>query len=74
MQKELIRLQKSRGAGILFVTHSIDEALLLGHKIVIIENGQVKKEFRIETDSQKRDLLAEEYIRLKREIIRQLDL
>lgn len=74
MQQELIRLQKSRGASILFVTHSIDEALLLGHKIVIIENGQIKKEFLIETDSDKRDLLAEEFIELKREIIQQLDL
>ena len=74
MQQELIRLQKSRGASILFVTHSIDEALLLGHKIVIIENGHIKKEFLIETDSDKRDLLAEEFIELKREIIQQLDL
>lgn len=74
MQKELIRLQKSRGASILFVTHNIDEALLLGHKIVIIENGFVKKEFLIETDSEERDLLAEEFITLKREIIGQLDL
>ena len=45
MQKELIKLQKSRGASILFVTHSIDEALLLGHKIVVIEDGQIKREF-----------------------------
>lgn len=74
MQKELIRLQKSRGSSILFVTHNIDEALLLGHKIVIIENGFVKKEFLIETDSEERDLLAKEFIPLKREIIEQLDL
>lgn len=74
MQQELIRLQKSRGTGILFVTHNIDEALLLGQKIVIIENGQVKREFSIEGDSGGRDLLAEPFIGLKREIIRQLDL
>ena len=74
MQKELIRLQKSRGASILFVTHSIDEALLLGHKIVVIEDGQIKKEFLIETESDERDLLADAFIQLKREIIEQLDL
>ncbi|MGN0136575.1 ATP-binding cassette domain-containing protein [Anaerotignum sp.] len=74
MQRELIRLQKSRGASILFVTHSIDEALLLGHKIIIIENGQVKKEFLINTDSDERDLLAKELIELKREILAQLNL
>lgn len=74
MQKELIRLQRSRGASILFVTHSIDEALLLGHKIVIIEKGQIKTEFCVETDSTERNLLAPEFIELKRKIIEQLDL
>ena len=74
MQKELIRLQQSRGASILFVTHSIDEALLLGHKIVIIEDGQIKREFRIETEQTERDLLSPFFIDLKREIINELDL
>lgn len=45
LQKELIRLQKSQNTGILFVTHSIDEALLLGHKIAFIEDGCIQKEF-----------------------------
>ena len=74
MQKELIRLQESRGTGILFVTHSIDEALLLGHKLVIIENGAVKREFCIETESGKRDLLSPAFIELKRSILEELDL
>ena len=42
MQKELLRVQGKQGSSILFVTHSIDEALLLGHRIVVIENGLVK--------------------------------
>lgn len=74
MQKELIRLQQSRGASILFVTHSIDEALLLGHKIVIIEEGQIKREFLIEAESTERDLLSPSFIDLKRQIIEDLDL
>ena len=74
MQKELLRLQQSRGASILFVTHSIDEALLLGHKIVIIEDGQIKRDFRIETEQTERDLLSPFFIDLKREIINELDL
>ena len=74
MQKELLRLQQSRGASILFVTHSIDEALLLGHKIVVIEDGVVKREFFIDTDSGERDLLSPAFIDLKREIINELDL
>ena len=74
MQKELMRLQENSGASILFVTHSIDEALLLGHKIVVIENGIIKREFLIETQSTDRDLLSPTFIDLKREIINELDL
>lgn len=74
MQKELLKLQQSRGASILFVTHSIDEALLLGHKIVVIEDGQIKREFIIETESTERDLLSPAFIDLKRQIIDELDL
>ena len=74
MQKELIKLQKSRGASILFVTHSIDEALLLGHKIVVIEDGQIKREFLIDTEIVDRDLLSSLFIDLKREIVKELHL
>lgn len=74
MQKELIRVQRNSGASILFVTHSIDEALLLGHKIVVIEEGQIKKEFSIEKNRTKRNQLDPEFIELKRKIIEQLDL
>ncbi len=74
MQKELIRLQKTQRTGILFVTHSIDEALLLGHKIAIIDEGRIKKEFSLQTDCENRDLLSEELLRLKREILEHLHL
>lgn len=74
LQKELIHLQRSRNVSILFVTHSIDEALLLGHKIIIIENSQVKSEFLIETNSEERNLLDNEFIELKRSIIEHFDL
>ncbi len=74
MQKELIRLQQNCGTSIFFVTHSIDEALLLGHKIVVIENGQIKAEFLVQTKNEERNLLEPEFIDLKRSIIKQLDL
>jgi len=74
MQKELLRLQQERGASICFVTHSIDEALLLGHNIVVIENGQIKAEFRIESSNTERNLLEPELIELKKKVIEQLDL
>lgn len=68
MQRELKRLQQERGASILFVTHSIDEALLLGDKIVMIEDGQIKSELTIEADGRERDLLEEQYIERKKKI------
>ena len=74
LQKELIRLQKSQNTGILFVTHSIDEALLLGHKIAFLEDGCIQKEFLLDTDCENRDLLSKELIELKREILAQLHL
>lgn len=71
MQKELIRLQKESKVGILFVTHSIDEALLLGDKIVIVENGRIKAEIIIESET--RNLLASELILQKKKILEQLN-
>lgn len=68
MQRELKELQIKRGASILFVTHSIDEALLLGDKIVMIENGQIKSELTIETDAKERNLLEPEFIERKKMI------
>ena len=74
MQKELLRMQRERGVSILFVTHSIDEALLLGHKIVIVENGQIKSEFIVTTENEERNLLEPEFIELKKNVIAQLGL
>lgn len=69
MQKELLRLQRERGVSILFVTHSIDEALLLGHKIVVLEAGKIKSEFLIEDNREERNLLEPEFIELKKKIL-----
>lgn len=68
MQKELRLLQQRQGASILFVTHSIDEALLLADKIVMIENGQIKSELTIEADAKERNLLDPEFIERKKMI------
>lgn len=68
MQRELKTLQTGRGVSILFVTHSIDEALLLGDKIVMLENGQIKSELMIEDDGRERNLLEPEFIERKKKI------
>ena len=42
MQKEFLRICAEERMGALFVTHSVDEALLLGDEILIMENGKVE--------------------------------
>ena len=54
-------------------THSIDEALILGDQIVVIEKGLVKHVYPVKAAAGARNLLDEEFIALKREIIEQLN-
>lgn len=68
LQKELKHLQQKGGASILFVTHSIDEALLLGDKIIMIEDGKIKSELMIEAGLKERNLLEPEFIERKKKI------
>lgn len=67
LQKELQQLYLQQKMGILFVTHSIDEALRLGHKIVVLSEGKVLTTYEIEEEV--RDLLSEKFIVLKRSIL-----
>ncbi|MEZ3159577.1 ATP-binding cassette domain-containing protein [Microbacterium sp. BWT-B31] len=39
LQQELIRLQREIGKTIVFVTHDVDEAFLLGDQVVILQKG-----------------------------------
>ncbi|MBE6024052.1 MAG: ABC transporter ATP-binding protein [Cellulosilyticum sp.] len=69
MQKELLKIHNKTKCSILFVTHSIDEALILGDKIVILEKGLVKSEYEIERTTENRDLLDDQFLQLKKQII-----
>ena len=73
MQRSFKDLRR-REMGALFVTHSVDEALLLGDEILIMENGKVGSWFTIgENLAYPRDLLSEEMIGIKRKIIKTLE-
>lgn len=73
MQKELIRIHLKNEPSILFVTHSIDEALLLADKIVIIEKGGVKSEFEIKESKKDRNLFCKSFLELRMQIMQQLE-
>ena len=72
MQNELLRIHERLKCSILFETHSIDEALILGDIIVILEKGIIKSQYEIKEDSNKRDLLDDKFVKLKKQIINDL--
>lgn len=72
MQQELLNIYKKQKKGILFVTHSIEEALTIGTHIVVLENGVCGREYHLETLAFPRDLLSGQLIELKRELIERM--
>ncbi len=68
MQRELLRVQRETGASILFVTHSIDEALILADKAVILSRGIISSELPIPLP-QPRSLLSDALIAARRQIM-----
>ena len=72
MQKELLKIHQRTNCSILFVTHSIDEALMLGDKIVILEKGCIKSQYLIEEKNEERNLLEDKFLDLKKQIIEDL--
>lgn len=73
MQQELLRIQGTEKKGILFVTHSIDEALAIGKKVVILEQGICRKEYNLDEFPYPRDLLGEELSEIKKNIIAEIE-
>ena len=69
IQKELINLWRTHNFTAVFVTHCIDEALLLGEKIVIMGNKPGHIEYILDVDHDyPRDLTAKKLVDLEVEI------
>lgn len=67
LQNQLLDIQKKMGKTILLVTHQLDEALLLGQRIIVMQTGAAPRVF--ETDvSYPRDLSAPTLQALRAEI------
>ncbi len=73
MQKELVTIQSKENKSLLFVTHSIDEAITIADKIAIIEEGKIKREFNIDAEKENRNLMNQYFLDLKRQILVSLD-
>lgn len=68
--KELISLWEVKRNTILFVTHNLEEAILLGHRILVLSDGpaKIKKEFKVEMAPA--DRIPEDFKELKQEMER----
>ncbi|MDR1650731.1 MAG: ABC transporter ATP-binding protein [Synergistaceae bacterium] len=47
LQEDLLRLWQEGGKTILFVTHDIDEALMLAGRVVVLKDGEVTDRFEV---------------------------
>lgn len=68
LQKEIIRLYEETKKGIIFVTHNVDEAILLGHRVVILDHGAVVKDYKL-SDKYPRNLSESKLSRIKEDIL-----
>jgi ABC-type nitrate/sulfonate/bicarbonate transport system ATPase subunit len=74
LQQELLRIWMGRQATVLFVTHSIEEALVLADRIVVFHPrpGRIKADQRVELP-RPRDVRAPEFAALARRLEHLLD-
>jgi NitT/TauT family transport system ATP-binding protein len=72
MQQELLKIVNESGQTVFFITHSIDEALILSDKVVVMSArpGRVKSVYDINLPHPRKVevQLTEEYLQLKRQI------
>lgn len=61
MQKELLNLFQEEKVGFLFVTHSIEEALVMGTRILIMKQGKIIDDFYLEDRKMKSHELKEHF-------------
>jgi NitT/TauT family transport system ATP-binding protein len=71
MINHLLNLWEMKQNSIVFVTHEIDEALLLGDRILVLSHTPTKviKEFEIKASKRERSLKNEMLIKIRNEII-----
>lgn len=74
MAKKLIQLWRRRACTILFVTHEIDEALMLADRILVLTSspGTIAKTLQLEKRQEDRSLMDPELAAAREELLRQL--
>jgi NitT/TauT family transport system ATP-binding protein len=74
LHEELVGIHKTTGKTILFVTHNINEAILLGDRVIILSSvlKNIKKEFRIDLP-RPRDPESPELYEIKKQILSEFE-
>jgi NitT/TauT family transport system ATP-binding protein len=74
LHEELVGIHKTTGKTILFVTHNINEAILLGDRVIVLSSvlKNIKKEFRINIP-RPRDPETPELYEIKKQILREFE-
>lgn len=67
LQQELRHMQQQLQRGIVLVTHNVDEALILGDRLLILQDGKIALEQHLQPGT--RDLLSPELIKAKRGLL-----
>lgn len=67
MQKEILRIQKEQGTTMVMVTHDIDEAIVLGNRIVVMSArpGEIKEIISVSDAARRRNSADFNYIKQK---------
>ena len=68
LQTQLLGIQQKMPRTIILVTHQLDEAVLLGQKIIVMHQDSTVREFDLSDETYPRDLNSPRMRQLKREI------
>jgi NitT/TauT family transport system ATP-binding protein len=74
MQKELLRIWKETRKTVIFITHSVDEAVYLADRVIVLTTrpSKIKEVFRIETE-RPRDRASPDFASLRKRILSELE-
>jgi NitT/TauT family transport system ATP-binding protein len=74
MQRELLRIWEKTGKTVIFVTHSVDEALFLSDRVIVLTTrpASVKKEFNIDLP-RPRDRAGKDFAKIRHEILTEVE-
>lgn len=69
LQQELVDIFLSQNKTIIFVTHDVNEAVLLGQRVLVMDKGSIRRELAIDIPYP-RDALSKDFYNLREEILR----